>query len=378
MASLNAHLVETGDHGRLGFHPECPVCRQQRLFGALPAEAMISRRAQAALASGLLAISAAAPAASLAQAPPQPDAGAPAQPDAGAPVPPDAGTPAQPDAGAPVPPDAGAPVPPDGGGEPLRSDPGVGTALPLDAAPLPAAPEPGGDAGARGGGGAGDSAPLEGEPVVDPDAGPAPPPRAGTQVPAPGGTVPVPGEPVTAPGGAAPPAPAPPTGDVVAPPLEGGTQGGPDPSQPSLERVEPDPRSEGKPRTTRGERTARTRPPDETGAGGGAGTVGASPSDVVEATLTASAIPADQPVLVAQASTPEQAAGPIEPLPGDARSHVVEPGDSLWSIARRLLEPGASPARVAREVARLWELNADRIGTGDPDLLMIGTRLRLR
>ncbi|MGH2803425.1 MAG: LysM peptidoglycan-binding domain-containing protein [Thermoleophilaceae bacterium] len=67
-----------------------------------------------------------------------------------------------------------------------------------------------------------------------------------------------------------------------------------------------------------------------------------------------------------------------EALLGSARFHVVQPGDSLWSIAKRLLGRDASPARIAREVDRLWSLNGDRIGTGDPDLLMIGTKLRLR
>jgi len=37
----------------------------------------------------------------------------------------------------------------------------------------------------------------------------------------------------------------------------------------------------------------------------------------------------------------------------------------------------ASPAEIARIVNRLWTLNADRIGTGDPDLVMAGTTLRL-
>ena len=35
-------------------------------------------------------------------------------------------------------------------------------------------------------------------------------------------------------------------------------------------------------------------------------------------------------------------------------------------------------AAIAREVNRLWELNRERIGTGDPDLVMVGTRLMLR
>jgi nucleoid-associated protein YgaU len=63
--------------------------------------------------------------------------------------------------------------------------------------------------------------------------------------------------------------------------------------------------------------------------------------------------------------------------PGD-RSHRVHAGESLWSIASDTLGPGASPARIAREVHRLWQLNHEQIGTGRPDLLMIGTTLKLR
>ena len=59
-------------------------------------------------------------------------------------------------------------------------------------------------------------------------------------------------------------------------------------------------------------------------------------------------------------------------------THVARPGESLWSIARDVLGGTASTAQIAREVNRLWELNKDRIGTGDRNLLMIGTRLRLR
>jgi hypothetical protein len=60
-----------------------------------------------------------------------------------------------------------------------------------------------------------------------------------------------------------------------------------------------------------------------------------------------------------------------------ASSHVVQPGQSLWMIAEGLLrEP--SVAQVAFEVGRLWQLNAERIGTGDPDLIYAGLRLRLK
>ena len=68
---------------------------------------------------------------------------------------------------------------------------------------------------------------------------------------------------------------------------------------------------------------------------------------------------------------------PARSADNEDRIHVVRPGDSLWAIAERLLGPGASPARVSREVQRLWSLNHERIGTGDPDLLMVGTELRL-
>ncbi len=39
--------------------------------------------------------------------------------------------------------------------------------------------------------------------------------------------------------------------------------------------------------------------------------------------------------------------------------------------------PGAGPAAVAKRVQRLWDLNARAIGTGNPDLLPVGTVLRL-
>jgi nucleoid-associated protein YgaU len=63
------------------------------------------------------------------------------------------------------------------------------------------------------------------------------------------------------------------------------------------------------------------------------------------------------------------------PVKGD--SYTVRPGDSLWSIARRVLEPQASAGRIAREVNRLWELNQARIGTGNPSLIHVGTVLDL-
>jgi Tfp pilus assembly protein FimV len=100
----------------------------------------------------------------------------------------------------------------------------------------------------------------------------------------------------------------------------------------------------------------------------------------------------------ASARAPEGAASPAEPAqqeapapqptaapPADSGrnlagkdSYVVRPGDCLWHIAASLLPGNAGTEAVAREVARLWQLNEDQIGTGDPNLIYAGTELRLR
>jgi hypothetical protein len=115
------------------------------------------------------------------------------------------------------------------------------------------------------------------------------------------------------------------------------------------------------------------------------------PAEGVER-LPAAAEPAPAPMVT---PAPAVAAPPTEPAPAitttsdpapEGRTSsgpnqaflVVQPGDSLWSIAKRLLGPDASPAQIARKVSRLWDLNDDRIGTGRPDLILVGTKLRLR
>lgn len=79
---------------------------------------------------------------------------------------------------------------------------------------------------------------------------------------------------------------------------------------------------------------------------------------------------------------PAAVSAPLAPdaasRPRQAQTHRVQPGESRWSIATQLLGRGASNADIAREVNRLWELNKQRIGTGNPSLLRIGTELRLR
>ena len=76
MGSLSAHLRAPEDHARLSFHPDCPVCRSERLTGLLPPAGVVSLRTQAVLAAGVLAFSAAAPAAVLAAEPDQEQQGA--------------------------------------------------------------------------------------------------------------------------------------------------------------------------------------------------------------------------------------------------------------------------------------------------------------
>jgi hypothetical protein len=91
--------------------------------------------------------------------------------------------------------------------------------------------------------------------------------------------------------------------------------------------------------------------------------------------------PVESPPVVEPVEPPavEPAAPPAaaQPAPTGGRLHRVEPGESLWRIAERLLGPRATAAEVAVEVDRLWRLNRDRIGTGDRDLLPAGVTIVL-
>jgi len=96
----------------------------------------------------------------------------------------------------------------------------------------------------------------------------------------------------------------------------------------------------------------------------------------------------EAPPPVSPPEAPELTAAPPPAVPAqrsDAtgslvgrRAHTVQAGECLWSIAEALLPAGASNTEIAAEVQRLWRLNATRIGTGDPDRLYVGTKLRLR
>jgi nucleoid-associated protein YgaU len=313
MASLTAHLRRPDDHDRLGFHPECPICRSERLSGAPPLDAIVGRRNQALLAASVLALSTATPSAALAAGPDHETEGTTAPELV-------ANDPVQP--------------------APAFDPGGQSTELTVDVAPPPeaiAVPDA-----------SGDTAPLEQEPAMDevaPVADAGDTPAVEQQEPAPAA------EPVPPPPAAEPVAPTPPP----TPPAQ---------QAPAVTHQEPQVETSPPPRAT--ERPTRVTQPKKAPAPAPAVAPAQPPVQPVAAPAVASA-----PVPVAQA-THRAAAQPAD------RFHVVQRGESLWSIAKDVLGDDASVARIAREVNRLWELNSERIGTGEPDLVIPGTRIVLR
>lgn len=308
MASLTAHLRRSEDHGALPFHPDCPVCRAERLSGTLPAHGLVSRRAQAVMAAGLLAASTATPAVAIAQEADQVTEGAAAPERPGA--------------------EPGVTTDFDPGGE--SAD------LPFEGSEVPdteAAPE------------AADPGALEPEPATDLDAPVADAGDGAAPVAAPAPPTPTPGvaPPVTA---APPPAPA---QQVAVHSLPGATT-----VDQNTELVAT---------------VHRERPPRVQSKAAAPGPATSAPASA----RTASA----PPVVHLVSAAPAPKLQPEGPSDGD-RYHVVAAGESLWSISRDVLGGSASPARIAREVNRLWTLNGARIATGDPDLLRVGTKLVLR
>ena len=326
--SLSAHLRVAEDHSRLPFHPSCPVCRRDRLAGSLDGEELVSRRTQAAIAAGLLAFSTGGSSAAMATPPDEIIEGT-SEVVAGG--------------------DPAASVDFEPSGETVQ--------LPDEAPDMSVAGAPVADDDE-------DAGPLEQEPVTDvheqvveadgvlteqaDEAAPAPDPAPVAPEPAPDGP------------------------DVATMPAENESQ-----------HAEEDagPRAEG------GQvRQARL------GRGANADAQAKSRSDSSVAAPAPESPPAVEAVPVAEPTAAAQPApAPTEPATtrvasyeaagGAARKdrfRTVQPGESLWSIAADLLGDRATVPRIAREVNRLWELNDERIGTGRPDLLFAGTRLRLR
>jgi hypothetical protein len=339
--SLSAHLTAGPDHGRLPFHPDCPVCRELRLAGAL-SDAALPARARAGLLAAVLGAGSLLPSSVAAASGP----GKPPTAEAS-------------QAPAPTPKPRPAPTP-----TPIPTQPSPGTdeiqEAPVDEAPqlrdILTSPEAGTDTQGED---------VSGEQETAP--GPAPlgqaPVEPAPVEPAPAPLAQPPSDPST---GVLPPAPppAPPTPTPLPSPA-------PVEQPPAAELEQPtSPRRDG-PQPER-------QPPER-----------AKPRQPVTQSEPAQSEPAPQPSSAPaslNAVTPKESAAtvavsqptepPIGPIAGS--SYTVRPGDSLWSIARRLLGSEASAGRIAREVNRLWELNRDRIGTGDASLIHVGTVLRLR
>ena len=62
--------------------------------------------------------------------------------------------------------------------------------------------------------------------------------------------------------------------------------------------------------------------------------------------------------------------------PGSSTTHIVEPGESLWSITAIALGPGATDERIMRTWPLIYEANTERIGP-DPSVIHPGASLRL-
>lgn len=321
MATLSAHLRRPDAHAGLPFHPDCPICREERLVGALARGGAIPVRAGAALVAGMLAVGSAAPAALAAESDSQQDGTTAVTQPSGA----------------------------DSSRNPDFDPGGASDDLPVQAPALPqtqAAPSDGNDDA-----GAIDQQPAMNtdDPVVDQGDG------SDAQSSEPQATTPT--NPTDA---SQPSAQSEPTTAPTAP----------QPEQASS--MEPTQETTSVPGSSA---TARRSGPHRV-------------KHVVQkpAHLTSGAVVTTAPMNPAPAPTsspaPVTAPSPTIPAaerakPGD-HTHTVRAGESLWSIASDFLGSDASTARTARVVNRLWQLNRERIGTGDPNLLMVGTTLRLR
>lgn len=338
MVSLRAHVRRTVDHDRLPFRADCPICRTERLAGRLSSNVLVPRRVQAAVAAGVLVVSSLSPATALADGHGQPPdatiggqtAGPDDEPDLGA------ATDALPDEGS------------------ASEDPGQPAATPPADQPPPSADdpleEPEGTAPVTDPAAATEGAtsveeaelPHDAEPVED----------APTAAPDPSDAVPTPEPPPAAPSPSPTSAETPRTGTA------------------------PKARPRKKPKDLKREkRREAVSPPKRVPAAVPPTPAAEVPSAPPTGAATATPSPATRtrpPVAAVAASSVQR----DEARPGD-ETHIVQRGESLWSIAADVLDGEASPARIAREVNRLWELNKSRIGTGDRDMLHAGTRLVL-
>jgi hypothetical protein len=242
-------------------------------------------------------------------------------------------------------------TPPDSTADP-DFDPGGDTALPFDLG----APAGGGDDDS------GDGAPVDIEPVTDPEALAVPLDHPAAMAPdaldgadepvAPAEPSPPTPLPAPAPSPAPPPTPPPPAATI--PPTSADRQAAGDRRQAARDK-----RSAARKRQRE---RARQRPATK---------------------VTIPAPPAIAPQPAAPAPVATTTAEPVQAATTKPRArkgddiYTVQPGDHLSMIASDLLGPGATDAEIVTEWHRLYRLNRDGIGD-DPNLLIAGTVLRLR
>ncbi len=99
-----------------------------------------------------------------------------------------------------------------------------------------------------------------------------------------------------------------------------------------------------------------------------AGWLPADPAPVSVPWAPATRAPSPARIVPAEETRADTGSGP--------RVHVVEPGESLWSITAEALGATAGAAEVADAWPRLYAANRDTVGS-DPDLIHPGLRLAL-
>lgn len=345
MSSLSRHLRESDDHGGLAFHPGCPVCRGERLRGRLSSHRPLGPRVSAAAVALLIGSS----------------------------------TLTGPLAAAQVPDDmTQAPDGTEEAADGTQGEEGDETIeIPDPEPPLPAPPPVAVEA-------------PEVEPVPAP---PPPPPELPPTTPEPPATLPAPAPeppatsptpilerpqpaPVEFPAPAEPPASAP-AAPQPAPAPEPAPAAPPKPAPAAPKEEYQDAGQGRRPTESDGDKPAlgevpmpppapQTSPPVEVPAG-------EAPVVPPPDPTTTAPVPAargDQSAIEVGSSVRASTEGP-------RRVHVVKPGETLWSIAKALVGDPASPARISAMVDHLWRLNADRIRSGQPDLIRPGERLIL-
>ena len=385
MSSLQAHL-ERHDVAAspLGFRRDCPLCRAERVQGHLPSASLVPPRARAAMAAALLAGSAVAPGVAAAA---------------------DGQGVAAPAPAAPPPPQASDLTVGDGGAAPVGGDQDAGPGLRGRRRPTltrrPSKRPWRGDRSRIGQRRArrrrafelrlihgtqrrravrtlDDSATVQQAPAEEPvrDSAPSGPTDA-PERPAHAGPAAAPA-PASNDGEAAAPTPASDDGEAAAP-SESEPDPGPGPSSavPTAAprggpagTAQPTGGSSNQHRPSSGRRPSQS--PSPRGDRRGAPDANRRPDRAGRTARDREQLVADE---TATGSTARRRSSRRETEP--SATYRVRPGDSLWRIAERRLGASSSATATAQEVTRLWELNRQRIGTGNPDLILPGQTLRM-